>query len=231
MCEENREQLNAFLDGELTPSARVRLEAHLSECPSCTAELLGLQRVSHLLRASPHPAFTPRERFSSNLLLVLNAQDQPFPQAVPNSRKEASQEPGSGWWLLAPAALAALWIVVQSLLILNNSMALADGNDLFSRAAAWLPTGTTPSLWFMTAMDSIVRNVHHTNQSGLVLLDRLTQLMTGFLGAFFWQAVVALPYCIWIAAWWQHGHPRSFRSSSTPQVSQRKTAGNSFRVL
>jgi Putative zinc-finger len=43
-------QLSAHLDGELSPTARVALEAHLASCPPCTARLAGLRAVGVALR-------------------------------------------------------------------------------------------------------------------------------------------------------------------------------------
>ena len=39
-CEETRELLDAFHDGELQPATRAAVETHLRSCPSCSAALL-----------------------------------------------------------------------------------------------------------------------------------------------------------------------------------------------
>jgi len=44
-CPEVREWLPAYVDGLVSPSASSRLEAHLAGCPSCRAELSGLERL------------------------------------------------------------------------------------------------------------------------------------------------------------------------------------------
>jgi len=53
------EMLSAYLDDELTPKERERVEAHLKECPACVAELRSLQQTVALLRELP-PLRVPR---------------------------------------------------------------------------------------------------------------------------------------------------------------------------
>src|SRR5260370_36626675 len=50
-----REQLSAFLDGELSESERVALELHLAGCAACQRALGELRQVRALLRALPVP--------------------------------------------------------------------------------------------------------------------------------------------------------------------------------
>lgn len=54
--DERREQLSAYLDGELAGSERKLLEAHLVDCTACQRELAELRQVRKLLRALPTPA-------------------------------------------------------------------------------------------------------------------------------------------------------------------------------
>jgi anti-sigma factor RsiW len=44
------QELSAHLDGELSPQARVTLEAHLKSCPGCAAKLAELSAVGAVLR-------------------------------------------------------------------------------------------------------------------------------------------------------------------------------------
>lgn len=48
-----QESLSAFLDGELTPRERSRVQGHLEECSACRADLESLRRTVSLLRAAP----------------------------------------------------------------------------------------------------------------------------------------------------------------------------------
>lgn len=49
-CEAFEHELSAYLDGELPPAERGRVEAHLAQCPRCAAELRELRRVGETLR-------------------------------------------------------------------------------------------------------------------------------------------------------------------------------------
>ena len=44
------QELSAHLDGELSPTARVALEAHLASCPACVARMDELRAVGRVLR-------------------------------------------------------------------------------------------------------------------------------------------------------------------------------------
>lgn len=57
-CEELRQQLSDYLDDELSPQARLELEAHLSRCPECARfaqELAATVRALHRRRLTPLP--------------------------------------------------------------------------------------------------------------------------------------------------------------------------------
>jgi anti-sigma factor RsiW len=59
------DQLDAFIDGELSPAARAAVEAHLHACPACTAEALTRTQLKHSVRAAasayqPSPEFRAR---------------------------------------------------------------------------------------------------------------------------------------------------------------------------
>jgi hypothetical protein len=58
-CAENREQHSALLDGELSPLERARVEAHLADCPECSAELARLARMVGMLHALPAERAAP----------------------------------------------------------------------------------------------------------------------------------------------------------------------------
>ena len=52
-CAENRLRHSALLDGELAPTERAQVEAHLATCAECTAELAALARTLGMLHALP----------------------------------------------------------------------------------------------------------------------------------------------------------------------------------
>jgi anti-sigma factor RsiW len=47
--------MSAYLDGELAPGARARLERHTEECPECRGILYTLRRILGLLQRLPPP--------------------------------------------------------------------------------------------------------------------------------------------------------------------------------
>ncbi|MFP4346460.1 MAG: MG2 domain-containing protein [Anaerolineales bacterium] len=52
-------ELLAYLDGELSPEERARVEAHLAECPACREELARLEALSHDLDVTFEAALDP----------------------------------------------------------------------------------------------------------------------------------------------------------------------------
>lgn len=62
-CEQVRERLSAWLDGELAPEERGRVAAHLADCGECRGELALLARLDGALgslEASAPPGLTER---------------------------------------------------------------------------------------------------------------------------------------------------------------------------
>jgi anti-sigma factor RsiW len=47
--------MSAYVDGELSPRQRRRLERHAARCPDCTGTLRSLVRVIRALRTLPQP--------------------------------------------------------------------------------------------------------------------------------------------------------------------------------
>jgi anti-sigma factor RsiW len=207
MCEQKNGLLNPYLDGELRGTRRDELERHLETCPSCRAELHELRRVSDLLRLAPSPAFTPPERFAANLVLRLNAQNEALPQPDFTRADKPRRGPSLAWWL-APAGLFAAWIFLQAVLTVSGALGLAEGSGLLGQAAAWLPAGASHSLWFSAALDLFGAQLSQAGQPALALFGQLDSLAASILGQFLWQALVALLYWIWLAAWWLKGRPQ-----------------------
>ncbi len=71
------EQISAALDGELTPSERAALDAHLAVCPQCARLYERLSRQSAALRELD---CTPPEDLTQRVLDHLPAQDAPAPK-------------------------------------------------------------------------------------------------------------------------------------------------------
>jgi anti-sigma factor RsiW len=60
------DQLDAFIDGELSPDARASVEAHLQACPACSAEALARLQLKHSVRAAAH-AYQPSTDFRARI--------------------------------------------------------------------------------------------------------------------------------------------------------------------
>lgn len=86
--DQQRAQLSALLDNELSEQERADLEAHLQTCTDCRAELESLRRASALLRALPQPIL-PR-----NFMLPVAAPAVPEKplHALPTARQVSEPE-------------------------------------------------------------------------------------------------------------------------------------------
>jgi anti-sigma factor RsiW len=74
-CAELRAELVAFLDEELAPEARARVEAHLADCAACRAELERLWKALGALDALP--ATQPGPGFEARLEAALARERKP----------------------------------------------------------------------------------------------------------------------------------------------------------
>ena len=80
MSECDEQLLSAYHDGELTLTDRARVEQHLTECPTCSAELARLRKASQLLGSYPFKDITPEEL--SNLHQAINEEASDDQQVV-----------------------------------------------------------------------------------------------------------------------------------------------------
>ncbi|MBI3394164.1 MAG: zf-HC2 domain-containing protein, partial [Nitrospirae bacterium] len=100
-CDEMRERLSPYLEGELGESERRALEAHLKECADCTALLAVLRESVASLRAMPE-AEPPAH-------LARKIQQAVAERAAVQSRPRATW----GWtWMPAFAAAASFLAMI-----------------------------------------------------------------------------------------------------------------------
>jgi hypothetical protein len=179
--------LNAYLDGELH-GARLRdMERHLGECEICRNELTDLRRVSNLLRAAPSPAFTPADRFASNLTLSLPRRPQ---RSQPHS--------ASTWvWWLVPAGLIGLLFFVQTVFAMTNLIHVADITGLLGQTAPWLREGSTQTVWFAATNTVFGAHLTGTEQTTLSALNGLEVFGVNVFQRLFWQAAILVAGLIW----------------------------------
>lgn len=144
--ERQREQLSAYIDGELSAAERAELERHIPGCPECQEALGELRRVHDLLAALPMPK-APRS-FALPLDTLRDTRpDAPQPparQPAPRrSRARLTQ------WAGAIAATIGLFLllggVASGLLGFNARPHAAAGQSGDNRAtgAQSQTTGTT----------------------------------------------------------------------------------------
>lgn len=83
-CEEIREELVAYHDGELAEQDRKPVLAHLSTCPACTQEAASLARVGQLF--SSLERVTPSPDFATNFWQRLEQEKHAQPARRPEPR-------------------------------------------------------------------------------------------------------------------------------------------------
>jgi anti-sigma factor RsiW len=74
-CEAARQELNAYVDGELAPEERMAIERHLEGCAACRAESELLRLVTQSLSLVPRPE--PPEAMRQRLLTQVMAELSP----------------------------------------------------------------------------------------------------------------------------------------------------------
>jgi len=111
--EHQREQLSAYLDGELSAAERAALERHLPACSECRAELAELRRVRALLGALPSPSL-PR-----SFALPTSGGIRPRPP-ITASREPA--QPNRPAWYRASQWVGSIAASIGLLLLLGNAV-------------------------------------------------------------------------------------------------------------
>jgi len=105
------QELSAHLDGELSPQARVSLEAHLQSCPGCAAKLAELSAVGEVLRRRFEAQAEARDfsGFSAAVLARLHPYRPSLGERLSVGWEEWKRHrAGSLWGGLAVAAAALL---------------------------------------------------------------------------------------------------------------------------
>ncbi|MSQ47036.1 MAG: hypothetical protein EXR78_01405 [Deltaproteobacteria bacterium] len=82
-CEEIREELVAYHDGELAEQDRHQVVAHLSTCPACTQEAASLARIGQMFSSLERG--TPSPDFAANFWRRLEQGRHPQPESRPEN--------------------------------------------------------------------------------------------------------------------------------------------------
>jgi hypothetical protein len=149
--ERQREQLSAYIDGELSAAERAELERHIPGCAECQAALGELRRVHDLLAALPMPK-APR---SFALPLDLRPDARPLAAAAP-PRRPVTRRGGATvlQWVGAIAATVGMFLllggVVTGLLSSNSKLyetpSRSGGSTLTGAQTQTTPSQRTPDL-------------------------------------------------------------------------------------
>jgi len=139
-CQEVNELLVAYLDGEVTPSERTLIQAHLAGCDACQEELAVLSALQSRV---------------SQFLQIRVAQAAPSPQAWSRLQERLTLQPPLSWlerlaarlfplrpaWRLTLASLALLCLLqVASIAFYPGGLvALAEGGIERIVRIVWLP--------------------------------------------------------------------------------------------
>lgn len=124
----NSEQLSAYLDGQVRPDERRRLEAHLAACEACRRELAGLRQTVALVRTLPRV---------------------PVPRAFTLSQAQvglARPVGRPGWLGPALAGLAATTTVVFVLVAATVLWRRTDRQSVYELARLSAPSAATAAV-------------------------------------------------------------------------------------
>ena len=108
-CSDRDEELNAFLDGELSVEKAAALTLHLAACPDCASKLADLARLREALaRALPKQEPSADLRARVEALLKADAPAKRFKDALPFRPRSRGQRLA---WIGGGAAIAAALVL------------------------------------------------------------------------------------------------------------------------
>ncbi len=100
-CDETRRYVDAWVDGELDPSAALLVDSHLGRCDACRAEAEMIQSVKRSLASLREEDLAPSS-LRVRLAMMLDAEDRADEMASTSSQKRKH----AAGFMLAGAALA-----------------------------------------------------------------------------------------------------------------------------
>jgi len=192
MTEHVQAQLGAYHDGTLKGRRLQQVEAHLSECAACQAELEKLQALSALLQESPAASgLRPPECFVAQVGLQLPRRpDQP-----------AWSRAARAGWRLVPLGLLGAWTFVQATFVVTVGVLLALRLGLVGSAGAemlsTLSRGFSTRTWFSFPRGALSEGIWTAVQA---LGGRGPLGLSNALNLFL--VAIVLLYWRWLASWW-----------------------------
>lgn len=138
-----RRRLGAYRDGELSPAARARTEAHLARCGRCAAELATLGRLAAALAIDlPEPPAAVWEAFWPGVRARLAVADvEPEPEPAPRRLwAPVLARPA----LAFGSAIAVAAVAVLALFGPWSATPVPEAPRLVQPSTAQAPTGVAP---------------------------------------------------------------------------------------
>jgi anti-sigma factor RsiW len=144
------DQLNAYIDGELSPADQQQIERHLTTCHACALRVLSATKLKAAISHAGHRFAPPPEALAS-LTAKLHSQSQPesqpqsdfHPKLSPRiySIRSASIRPAA-WGALAAAILLVVSLFTWRQLHQTNTLAA----ELLDQHLATLSSAATPQV-------------------------------------------------------------------------------------
>jgi hypothetical protein len=189
-----RNQLGAYLDGELGDHRLMELQAHLDTCQECREELEALRNLSQMLHASPDPEFTPARLFTARLMLQIPRRDQ----------TQASSKSFLFVKWLTPAVLLLSLIFIQVTSSLSTFITLVSRAGLLGNTAEWLPATPQQTEWFAATQAAFGGFMNLQGNGALRFINDLALWVQNLDGSLLWQAALIVLYCTWLMIWWKN---------------------------
>jgi hypothetical protein len=201
MSDPIQNKLSAYLDGELDPTSRREVEAHLETCQSCQAEMDELKELSFLLHSEPQPDFTPAQAFRSQVMLLLPQQE------------ETQTRPSHPYlpWIVLGLVLVS-WIFVQASFRLTALVSIGEQFGLLQDSGPWISSTPHQSEWVAVLQNFLGPASDSSLQSSFNLIDQASFFLHNLIVPFFWQIGLAIIYGLTLGMIW---HNRMKSSSSS----------------
>jgi anti-sigma factor RsiW len=137
----NPDELNAFIDGELSPSEQQGVQHHLSTCHACTLRVLSATRLK---TATAHAGqrFAPQPEVFARLIAQLHSQQTQTTHTRPQTYADIHRFPLAAWTALAAAILLTVSFLGWRQLHQTNTLAA----ELLDQHLASLSSGATPQV-------------------------------------------------------------------------------------
>ena len=196
MSQHVSEWLNAYHDGELYGNRLRHVEAHLSECELCQAELESLESLSNLMHEVHTPEITVPERFAAQVKLRLP------PKKVAVSRRQILE---IGWWMI-PVGLLAAWVLISTSFFVGDMLSTAHNLGIVNNISGWLIFGSMGN----TNWSSALGQLGILRGSNLNWVEATEAFTKASLPRISLHVSIALLYLSWIAIGWVRRTPREY---------------------